>query len=74
MAEHRKDSKGRVLKEGESERKTGGYQFRYPLLNGKRGYLYARTLTELREKEESLKKDQYDGIRVDKRNLTMNIQ
>ena len=29
MAEKRKDNKGRVLKDGESQRKNGTYDFRY---------------------------------------------
>lgn len=34
--ERRKDSKGRVLKEGESQRKDGRYQYRYTNMLGKR--------------------------------------
>ena len=45
----RKDSKGRVLRTGESERKDGLYQFRY-MQNGKRETIYASDLKELREK------------------------
>lgn len=47
----RKDSNGRVLKEGETQRKDGLYQFRYTDITGKRKTLYASTLAELREKE-----------------------
>lgn len=36
MSERRKDSKGRVLRTGESERKDGLYQFRYEDTIGKR--------------------------------------
>ena len=47
----RKDSKGRVLKQGESERKDGRYQFRYTNILGKRKTIYANTLADLRDKE-----------------------
>lgn len=36
MAERRKDRKGRVLKEGESQRKDGSYDFRWRTSDGKR--------------------------------------
>lgn len=49
----RKDSLGRVLREGESERKSGGYQYRYTV-RGKRYYIYAKNLDELREKEKNI--------------------
>ena len=52
MSTKRKDSKGRVLRQGESQRKDGTYQFRYTDHRGKRKCLYARTLEELRDKEE----------------------
>lgn len=55
----RKDSKGRVLKTGESERKGSyvGYQYRFTdPITRKRVTIYAKTLNELREKEiDSLK-------------------
>lgn len=53
--ERRKDSKGRVLRKGEDERKDGRYQYRYTTYKGKRGYVYAETLQELREKEAQIK-------------------
>lgn len=62
MAERRKDSKGRVLKDGESERKSGGYQYRWQTRNGERKYVYAKTLQELRAKEEAIAKDISDGV------------
>ena len=37
MIKRRKDSKNRVLKTGESERKTGGYQYRWETGDGKIG-------------------------------------
>ena len=53
----RKDSKGRVLKTGESERKGSyvGYQYRFTdPITRKRVTIYAKTLNELREKEKRL--------------------
>lgn len=61
MAEKRKDSKGRNLRTGESERKDGRYVFRYTK-NGKTSNIYATTLGELREKEEEIQRDIQDGI------------
>lgn len=72
MIERRKDSKGRVLKEGESERKRGGYQYRWRSRNGTRHTVYAPTLKELREKEEQIWLDMVDGIRADVKNITIN--
>lgn len=54
--ERRKDNKGRVLKEGESQRKDGMYQYRYTDKFGKRKYLYSKDLKELRKQEEDLKR------------------
>lgn len=51
MPEKRKDSKGRLLRIGESERKDGVYMYRYNDTLGKRVSIYAGTLSELREKE-----------------------
>ena len=58
----RKDSKNRVLKEGESERKNGTYEYKYRDNTGKRKSVYAKTLDELREKEKSIERDLTDGI------------
>ena len=63
MSKSRKDSKGRALRKGESQRKGDGryiYQFTDP--NGKRRVIYANDLLELREKEKTLMKDQLDGL------------
>ena len=54
--ERRKDSKGRVLKEGESQRKDGLYQYRWTDKWGKRHTVYAKELKELREKEKDVLK------------------
>ena len=39
MSEKRKDSRGRVLKDGESQRSDGNYQYRYTDIRGKRKYV-----------------------------------
>ena len=54
MADKRKDSKGRVLRSGESQRKDGRYDFRYTDACGKRRSVYAETLQELRKKEDEI--------------------
>lgn len=72
MAERRKDSKGRVLKDGESERPQGGYQYRWTDSSGKRKYVYANTLSELREKELEISRDKSDGIRTNTQRVTIN--
>lgn len=59
---NRKDSKGRVLKKGESERKDGIYQYRYTDIRGKRTTVYSSDLKELREKEKEIQKQIDDGI------------
>ena len=59
---NRKDSKGRVLKKGESERKDGIYQYRYTDVRGKRQTVYTSDLKELREKEKEIQKQLDDGI------------
>lgn len=61
MAEKRKDSKGRNLRTGESERKDGRYMYRWTQ-NGKSRTVYALTLGELREKEEEIQADIREGI------------
>ena len=62
MSEKRKDSKGRVLKDGESQRANGTYDYRYTDIHKKRRCIYAKSLTELRKKEEELWHDLSDGI------------
>lgn len=61
MSEKRKDSQGRVLKTGESQRKDGVYQYRYTQ-NGKRYTIYAPSLKELREKEDKVQKAINDRV------------
>lgn len=61
MAEKRKDSKGRNLRTGESQRKDGRYMYRWTV-DGKEKTVYALTLGELREKEERVQADIRNGI------------
>lgn len=60
--ERRKDAKGKVLRKGENQRKDGTYMYRYYDLNHDRKSIYAKTLNELREKEEHINGDLRDGI------------
>lgn len=68
----RKDSNNRVLKEHESQRANGTYEYKWTDKRGKRRAVYAKTLEELREKEKEVLKDIMDGIRTDKKSLTIN--
>lgn len=62
----RKDSKGRNLHTGESERKDGIYMYRYTdIRSGKRQTIYAGDLPELRDKEKQINKDLDDNILTD---------
>lgn len=72
MATKRKDNKGRVLKEGESYRTDGRYQFRYNLGNGKRHVIYANSLSELRDKEEEIQRKLFDNIKTVANGVTLN--
>lgn len=70
--ERRKDNKNRVLKEGEYQRTSGTYEFKWRDKRGKRHSISAPTLEELREKELDVLRDVLDGVRADKNNLTIN--
>ena len=60
------------LKTGESQLENGSYVFRWTDKIGKRRAAYAPTLEMLREKEEQILVDQHDGIRADKKSMTVN--
>lgn len=75
MAEKRRDSKGRVLRTGESQRKDGRYTYKYTDASGKPQYRYSWKLVatdktptgkkddlSLREKEKEIRRDIEDGI------------
>ena len=57
----RKDTRGRILKTGESQRKDLIYQYRYTDSCGKRHTVYAPTLEGLRKKEEEINRTEIDG-------------
>ena len=63
MAKARKDLRGRALKKGEIQRKDDQrYMYSYTDPLGRRKFIYANDLTELREKELKLQRDQLDGL------------
>ncbi|BDZ76122.1 tyrosine-type recombinase/integrase [Claveliimonas bilis] len=63
MAKTRKDLRGRVLRKGEVQRSSDKrYMYTYTDPLGRRKFIYANDLAELREKEEKLLKDQLDGL------------
>lgn len=71
MSEKRKDSKGRILKTGESQRKDGLYQYRYVDISGVRRTVYAKDLKELREKEKEIEKAINQGVSVFEGNMPL---
>lgn len=58
----RKDTRGRVLKQGECQRKDGRYSYAYTDSFGRRKYIYSKDLMKLRNREKQLQKDQLDGL------------
>lgn len=75
MSMKRRDNKNRVLRSGESQRKDGRYAYKYTDTFGKQQFIYAWKLVptdrtpagkrediSLREKEQALQKDLFDGI------------
>lgn len=72
MAASRKDSKGRVLKTGESERKDGLYQYRYTESSGVRKTIYANNLTDLRKKEAEIQKLSQLGVSYFEGSMSVN--
>lgn len=68
----RKDADNIKLKKGETQRKDGSYEYRWKGNDGKRHSVYARTLKELREKENEIAKDTLDDIRTEVRYVTIN--
>ncbi len=67
----RKDSKGRVLKQGESQRSNGTYMYRYTDLFGKRQTVYAKTLNDLRQKEAEIESNIARGVSLQSNNTTV---
>lgn len=63
MAKVRKDLRGRTLRKGEVQRSSDKrYMYTYTDPMGRRKFIYANDLAELREKESKLMKDQLDGL------------
>ena len=86
MAEKRKDSKGRILKDGESIMPDGRYRYQYVDAYGKRKAIYSwklvstdkipdgkRSDLSLREKIKQVQKDVSDGIRIDNQKTVNDI-
>jgi integrase len=73
MITKRKDKNGRVLRDGETHRKSDGrYMYRYYSSDGKRHAIYAADLNELRAKEEKIQEDLRKGIRLGEDQITLN--
>jgi integrase len=71
-ATKRKDKSRVVLRSGEVQRANGSYQYSWMDGSGKRRYVYAKTLEELRIKEEQIERDKSDGIKTEARYTTLN--
>ncbi len=86
MIEKRRDKKGRVLRNGECQRKDGLYQYDYVDLNGKAKCIYSwklepsdplpqgkRKCKSLREKSVKFKRNIDDGISITPRRSALRI-
>ena len=67
----RYDSKGRVLRTGESQRKDGMYVYR-AMIDGKSRVVTSSTLSGLRQKVDGLTKKVEQGLDLDKQGTTLN--
>lgn len=63
----RKDNKNRILKDGEYQRPNGSYEYRWRDKRRKMNSIYAKSLVELREKENQIIKDSLNGLNVTKK-------
>lgn len=73
MATQKRRDKDRVvLRKGEVQRDNGTYHYCWTDRLGKRHFVYAKTLEELREKEKQIEKDKLDGIKAEARYTTVN--
>lgn len=83
----KKDNRGRTLKDGESQRNNGMYQYRYTDKSGTRQTIYSWRLVEsdtvpkgrkidisLREKEQEILRDQMDGIYTNEIKLSKMVE
>lgn len=84
MSEKRRDSRGRILRLGESQRKDGRYRYKYKDISGRERTVYSwrlvstdkvpdgkRACTPLREKEIEIQRDAAAGISPDDSNITL---
>ena len=67
------DKKHRVLQKGESERGDGRYEYRWTDYMGKRHFIYARDLDDLRIKEQKIELNKLEGIKDPPMTLTVVI-
>lgn len=67
----RYDSKRRLLRKCEYEKKDGNYLYRWTDKRGKRHSFSAATLDELRSKEDQLQVNEHDGLRAETANATV---
>lgn len=83
MSDKKRDSKGRVLRSGEAQRKDGRYMYRYIGVNGEKQCVYSWKLVDtdkapagkkceesLREMEKRIQRDKEDGINSHKAKRT----
>ena len=68
----RVDKNREVFRQGEGQRKNGSYYYSWCDKLHDRHFIYAATLSELREKEEHVNLDLLTGISIDGANLTLN--
>ena len=61
-----------VLRKGEVQRQNRTYHYCWTDNKGKRHFVYAKTLEELRAKEEQIERDKLDGIKAETRYTTIN--
>ena len=84
MLEKRRDKKGRILKNGENQRKDGRYLYKYVDNTGTTQYVYSwklvatdrvpkgkRDCLSLREKEQEIHRDITDGINTAGKKITV---
>lgn len=60
------------LRKGEYQRENNTFEYRWIDKNGKRRYIYAKSLPELRKKEETITRDTLDGIDYSRLDMTIN--
>ena len=61
-----------TLRKGETQRADGLYDYRWTAPDGRRHSVYAKTLEELREKEQQIIVDRHDGIKTNVKKITVN--